>query len=207
MSSASYILGLGFGPPQDFTVLAVVEKSWPLQTDAEPHYGVRELQRFPLGTPYPEIVASAWRRGSKLSQTNPTAIVADQTGVGRPVVDLLQKHGRVSAVTITAGSGQSFDEGNHTWRVAKMHLAGLLQVLLQTRRLHIARSLPEAEALTRELLNFKVKVRPELNESFDSWREQERDDLVLAIALACWGGERFAPGPMLEPMVFPNRSR
>ena len=30
------------------------------------------------------------------------------------------------------------------------------------------------------------------NETFESWRERDHDDLVLAVALAAWLGERWA---------------
>jgi hypothetical protein len=43
--------------------------------------------------------------------------------------------------------------------------------------------------LSREAQNFTVKVTPAGNETFESWRESEHDDLVLALALACWAAE------------------
>jgi hypothetical protein len=60
----------------------------------------------------------------------------------------------------------------------------------QGRRLAIARELPEAAVLAKELLAFKVKITAAGNETFESWRERDKDDLVLAVALACWWAER-----------------
>jgi hypothetical protein len=63
-------------------------------------------------------------------------------------------------------------------------------VLLQQARLQIAQNLPETPMLMQELLNFKVKIDPSTaHDSYSAWREQDHDDLVLALALACWWGE------------------
>jgi len=50
--------------------------------------------------------------------------------------------------------------------VPKKELVTCLQLLLQNRRLHIARSLPEATALVRELQLFQVKITAGANETF-----------------------------------------
>jgi hypothetical protein len=48
----------------------------------------------------------------------------------------------------------------------------------------------------REFDSFTVKINAETaNESFESWRERDHDDLVLAVALAAWGAERLCPPP------------
>jgi len=41
--------------------------------------------------------------------------------------------------------------------------------------------------LARELETFQVKLTEAGNETFESWRERDHDDLVLAVALVCWG--------------------
>jgi hypothetical protein len=57
----------------------------------------------------------------------------------------------------------------------------------------IARSLPDAATLVRELQNFQVKITVAANETFGVWRDGQHDDLVLAVALASWWGERNPP--------------
>ena len=76
-------------------------------------------------------------------------------------------------------------------------------MLLQTRRLRIAKSLPNTAILVRELETFKVKITELANESFGAWREGQHDDLVLAVAMAAWAGERGLPheGPIGMPRV------
>jgi len=64
------------------------------------------------------------------------------------------------------------------------------QVLLQTGRLKIARALPHAELLARELVNFRSRVTGQTAESQLDWRERANDDLVLALAIASWQAER-----------------
>jgi hypothetical protein len=70
---------------------------------------------------------------------------------------------------------------------------GAVQVLLQTERLKIASSLKEAATLTAELLAFKVNINAKGHDRYGNdvgdWRENPHDDLVLAVALACWLGE------------------
>jgi hypothetical protein len=39
-----------------------------------------------------------------------------------------------------------------------------------------------------------VKITPSGNEQYGAWREGEHDDLVLAVALACWRVRKAWPG-------------
>ena len=64
------------------------------------------------------------------------------------------------------------------------------QALLPTGRLKIARSLPHAALLARELVNFRFNVGHERSEDALDWREGPDDDLVLALAIATWQAER-----------------
>jgi hypothetical protein len=198
-----YFVGLDLGQVSDFTALAVLERPVACIEDVlarrRPSYALRHLQRFPLGTPYPavvqgvvELLASPLLSGSTLA--------VDQTGVGRAVVDMLfdALRGRVAClfypITITAGHAVTSNESG-SLHVPKKELVGTLQVLLQAHRLHVARTLPDAAVLVKELENFRVKVTAARNETFESWREGQHDDLVLAVALAAWLGEQALPTP------------
>jgi hypothetical protein len=190
-----YFLGLDLGQTRDFTALAVLERQPP--TDAgtvvePPEYALRHLHRFPLGTPYTEIVPAV----AALVRSGPMAespVVVDQTGVGRAVVDMLrQSAGWVVPVTITGGHAVTGAEDG-SFHVPKKELVTCLQVSMQSRRLRIARTLHEAAVLVRELQQFQVKITTAANETFGVWREGQHDDLVLAVALACWWAERNPP--------------
>lgn len=205
-----YFLGLDLGQAQDFTALAVLSRPR-LRGDEPkelrtPPYDVPHLQRFPLGTPYPEIVTRVVELlGTK--HLRGCFFTADQTGVGRPVVEMLTDamRGQVTChfcqVTITGG--HDVTQGPDGFRVPKKELVATVQVLLQTRRLRIARGLPDAPTLVRELENFRVKITEAANETFGAWREGQHDDLVLAVALAAWAGEHCLPheGPVGIPRV------
>jgi hypothetical protein len=40
---------------------------------------------------------------------------------------------------------------------------------------------------------FQVKITAAGNETFESWRERDHDDMVLAVVLACWAASRALP--------------
>jgi hypothetical protein len=65
-----------------------------------------------------------------------------------------------------------------------------MQVLLQDRRLRVAPSLAQADMLVRELSAFEAKPSRAAPDSLEAWRQGPQDDLVLAVALPCWYGER-----------------
>jgi hypothetical protein len=92
-------------------------------------------------------------------------------------------------VTITCGSAVTEVEPMK-WRVAKKELVSILRRLLGTERLNVEPTLPDALVLKCELDNFKVKITEAKNETYESWRERDHDDLVLAVALACWKAEQ-----------------
>src|SRR5689334_13710545 len=72
-------------------------------------------------------------------------------------------------------------------------LVSTMQVLLQARRLKVAPALAEAELLAREMANFRAKATT-APEQAEPWREGAHDDLVLAVAVAAWQGERCGGG-------------
>jgi hypothetical protein len=194
---SDFIVGLDLGQATDYSALAILESR--LAADnisrdaARPkaswHYGCRGLKRWPLGTSYTAIVAEAAEFLGKPPLTR-APVVVDATGVGRPVVDMFRKAGLGAAlvpVTITAGRRQSFRDGFH--HVPKRVLIETLRVLFQHRRFQFAQALAEAPALIRELHDHRVKVTSPRHETFSA-RRGAHDDLILALALAGWHGER-----------------
>ena len=156
---------------------------------AEVPLAVRHLERFELGTKYTDVVEQVGRvvRSEPLRHM-PAALLVDKTGVGAAVLDSFT-HARIGAVAITLHGGSSVtrDPQRAGFRVPKRDLVTVTQVLLQNGRLRVASSLPEAETLKRELLNFRVKIDPKTaHDSYEHWRESEHDDLVLAVSMAAW---------------------
>jgi hypothetical protein len=198
--SWGYIVGLDLGQSRDFTTVVVNEMHE--QTGVWPpivHHRITFMHRFPLSTPYPSVVESVRKIVAQLPkrQQRPELIV-DSTGVGKPVVDIMREGDntlRPIAVTITGGSDVVEREPDD-WRVPKKTLASLMQVVLQTGRIRIAQSLQLTETLVRELQAFRAKINVNGNASFESWREQDHDDLVLAAALSVWGAETRRTRPL-----------
>ncbi len=200
----SFIVGVDLAQAQDHTAAAVMEvvrdRALPkgfIWSVAEvrpgpPVYHLRHLERW-RGEPYPVIV----RRVGALVHSLPERadLVVDGTGVGRAVVDLFVAAGlRPVAVTITGGDAAS--GGGREWRVPKRDLVSVVQVLLETKRLKVAASLPLAPVLVDELVGFQRTLTARGHDSYAAARDGEHDDLVLATALACWWGEQ-RPAPLL----------
>jgi len=198
-----YLVGVDFGQAQDYTAIAIVKQ---LKGRA---YEIVSLERPPLGTPYNKIVdyiiellkspqLSGKFMGQLMGHDAPVArpeLVVDATGCGRPVVDMFKErsvgdHAHLVPCTITGGQGVTSSPG--FYHVPKRDLATALQVLFQEERIKIADGLEFGPVLTQELLNFKVKINPKTgNDSYEAWRERDHDDLVLAVALACWWGDTY----------------
>jgi hypothetical protein len=193
-----FVTGLDLGQAKDFSALAILERipQPSINGESSPdHYAIRHLERPPLGTSYPTVVNRVKNMFSRRPLSK-TILAVDQTGVGRAVVDQLQA-ARVDAsirpVTITGGHNATRSEGMG-WLVPKKELVGTLQVLLQGRRVHVAKNLPEARTLVDELIQFQVKVTASAHETFGTWGEGRHDDLVLAVAIAAWAGENIGIG-------------
>ena len=110
---------------------------------------------------------------------------------------LLKLNAHLVPVTSTAGqiAHAAPDEKGGGFSVPKKDLVGALQVLLTSGRLRVepvrGTSLAKwAPTLQREFENFRVKITAHANETYEAWREKEHDDLVLAVAIACWCGEK-----------------
>jgi hypothetical protein len=183
---ARSFLGLDLGQRQDYSALVIAEQHGQPRQAA---YHVRHLERFPLGIPYPAVVARVHALQHTPELRGRSHLVVDRTGVGAPVVDLLRL-ARLSPVAVTITGGDAVTrEGYHHYHVPKRDLVSTLQVLLQGGRLKVAQGLPAAQLLVEELLHFQVKITVAAHDTYGAWREGAHDDLVLAVALACWYAE------------------
>jgi hypothetical protein len=198
-----YFAGLDLGRTHEFTALAVVERSQPDGVFAAEclEYAVRHLERFPPGTPYPAL----FTRLKELFATKPLAgsiLVADQTVVGKPVLDALRRAGvraTVIPLAFTAGHASHIDERG-VRLVPRTELVGVMQIRLQSGRLRVADALAEAGTLVHEMENFRAEV-PKVAEEV-SWREGAHDDLVLAVAIAVWEAERHGPASRRPAWIY-----
>lgn len=210
---ARFIVGLDVGQLTDPTALAIAEREMILYHGRlEPRFLIRRLERVPLGTPYPQMVRDV--RAILDSLHAPYAFVIDATGVGRPIVDLFRElpaamamvryaPGQVPmppasyfpiALTLTHGEvATKVPDRIDEWHVPKRDVILQLQVATQQERIRVARSLPDAALFVKEVQNFRWKVTKDGNDTYGAWRDGEHDDLLLAVAVACWWGSLYAP--------------
>lgn len=195
-----YLVGLDLGQKQDYTALCVLERHG-LGRDAVFH--CRHLQRYPLGTSYPNIIIDTRNLclHPPLANNRPRLAI-DGTGVGSAVVELFQYarpalNASISPITIHGGNETT--SSGYGFNVPKRELVSVTQAALQTDHLKIAESLSEASTLVTELQNFQVEIS---QNGFDSYnaRSGAHDDLVLAVAMALWLGQR--PEWKFSPLRF-----
>lgn len=155
---------------------------------------VRYLSRAPKGTPYTVVVERVRELVQRPEVAGRCQLLVDATGVGQAVVDMLEQARLgcpIKKVKITAGDAERYGDG--CYRVPKRDLIARVQVLLQQGGLEIGNTVPLGEILVREMTEMRVKVLPSGYEQAAAWREGEHDDLVLALALACWGAAKAGP--------------
>jgi len=204
-----FAVGVDLGMAAESTAFAVVERlkppGWDAGRDCPPEKAalhVRQLRRFPPGTQYVEIatnLADLLRSQEFTATTERTVygtvreisvqvhLVLDQTAVGTPVTEMiLEKAGRPLArrVVISGNHTETYSEGFYL--IPKQTLIGRLEVLLETTRLKFAGGLPETRHLADELVKYRGRTTVNRVLTVDTWREQPADDLVFAVALACW---------------------
>jgi hypothetical protein len=181
-------IGVDLGQKRDPTAIAVIEpeRREVYRNRREIHYLVRHLERLPLGTRYPDVayrVAQVLANAAQHSRLRPKVCV-DATGVGQPVVDLLEEsvgRGAVTPVYFTHGDRRTEDKGEV--KLGKAWVVSRLQALLQTGCIHLPKT-PEAEALARELLDYEIRVDAQANDRYGAFRVGAHDDLVTALGLA-----------------------
>ena len=189
-----FVIGLDLGQKQDYTAVAVILKE--ARPKDKPMLYLRHLERYALGTPYGEQMDRVGALLEKIkgltnqARSRQPELIVDATGVGVGVVEMLKERGlRYRAVSITAGISETRGAGG-TYHVPKRNLVSRAVAPFEGKRLKIARSMLLVDELVKELQNFKVKVNLQTaHDSYEAWRESDHDDLVLALALACWWAE------------------
>jgi hypothetical protein len=191
-----HILGLDLGQASDPSALTVTEKQVPQSGRFEekagpPTYAVVHIDRFDLGTPYPEVVrrVAAVQRAPETGP-DPT-LVMDATGIGAPVVDQFHEEGlRPVQITFTGGQNVTDNGRDRSFGVPKKDLATTIQSLLQSERLKIAGALDHADTLAAEMKHFRVKISDSGHARFEHATESQTDDILLSLACAVWWAEQ-----------------
>ena len=199
-------LGLDLGQRQDPSALAIVERvprvtqrmnhvTWQVSQETEPApMVVRHLERMPLGTEYGDVVKRVEQAVERPVMKGKKTLAVDATGVGMPVVEMLlrQRMGcEVRPVMFTAGMGQSTD--GRLWFVGKVDLMAGLRQALETGEMLIPKQVVDGVQLLKELMSVTVGMRPSGLARVGADGFGEHDDLVIALALACWAGMGSKP--------------
>jgi hypothetical protein len=207
-----FYVGLDLGKRLDYSAVAVVERGeearfdylhW-MQQSARKGLVVRFLERIRLGTPYTEVVERVVKIIEQLRDRHVKGgrrqLVVDATGVGMPVVDMLraaEPDCELTPVLITSGAEQHLTNG--VWHVPKVDLLAGVQAALETGELRIARRMRETQTLVQEMMDVRVKLRGSGGMRLGADGFGQHDDLVLAVALACWAARRGTVGEKSEP--------
>ena len=190
------LIGVDIGQKRDPTAICIAEiEDRYVDSRQEEHYLIRHLERMTLGTPYPDVarrVGELTHAVQRRTGAEPELYV-DATGVGKPIVDLLQERSCVSPIAVYFTHGDRRNEETSTdgkqVKLGKAFLVSRLQALLQTHRLHLPNT-AEAQALAKELLDYEIRVDENANDRYGAFRVGTHDDLVTALGLAVQGGER-----------------
>ncbi len=220
-------IGVDLGQAQDFSAIAVVEvgerptqrmqRDWRRPGRSVPEmestYRVQRLVRVDLGTSWVQIAArvcdlvgalwdweKALRERGELQPHEPQLpwdIWADATGVGRPVMELIENQLRASPKTdrahlhpVVFNHGDRFVRGGYESRgdvLGKAYLVSRLQALAQANPplLKLPPRDAEAEAMMQELKDYRIKVTEDSNDKYGAFAVGAHDDLVTAVGLAC----------------------
>lgn len=187
METYKYYVGCDLGEVQDYSALSVIERNVVFHDERGvfiSEYALRELIRFPKRTSYPNIVEQI-----KLIFENPYIktygeLIVDQTGVGRPVMEMMVREGlNPIGVTITGGNKVTWVGGDAN--VPKSEIVSAFLVMAQTNQFHVSSKLKLAKDFQRELEAFKVKINKRTgNEVYEG--DEEHDDLVMCVAIPLW---------------------
>jgi hypothetical protein len=185
-----------------------------MRQDARVEYHCRYLQRH---GPPSRIARVGKILGRILEDIEGDAIVlVDVTAVGMPAYYKIRQATAdavdewrpfsAAAVNVSGMAGGVSRSADNAHIVPRRDLISEAQTAFDLDRLRVADELPLAGTLRDELLAFRETKATRNPDSLEGWREGSADDLVLAVALGIWAGERWLPTwdhivlPDVEPL-------
>ena len=188
MESGHHIISLSLGGPAKPSGLAVLEprsvywhpKGNESELDYENHFDVVWLQRFGVGYTFPAIVARVREAASEKQLMRGSTLLVDITNTGEPPLRLFRDQGLYPEPFRVTGAGESAyrDDGTQVLSTQDMRSAAL--VALQSDRIEVADDLELGPTLLTDL------------QAYDPNAKDQLVDLVSAVAVAVWWGERLA---------------
>jgi phage FluMu gp28-like protein len=177
-----FFVGVDLGKQHDYSTIVIVEKRGD-------ELLVRGAERIPLGTPYSRLVEILREVVRRPELAGRCSVVVDATGLGEPVMEMIRRADLgcdVTAAVISGGKRASRKKTGKYKTVPKYDLMTGLQVALEDEELKIARRMSEARSLVKELTDIRVNERGGMGAEGSG----QHDDLVMAVALACWRAKR-----------------
>ncbi|KPV64953.1 MAG: Terminase-like family protein [Candidatus Bathyarchaeota archaeon BA1] len=170
--------GLDLGKQVDYSVLAVVQKT------EDGRVRLIHKRQFPLGTPYPDVVAYVTRAHQVF---NFEGLCVDKTGIGDAIVDELE------AIEVPNVKGIFFadiEKENMLNYLKLLMEKGLLKILGDDKQLIAQINEQQYEYLRPKTAQERIHLK--------FWHPPGRhDDQLYALALACMASKETEPKPYL----------
>lgn len=189
-------IGLSVGQGTQPTGIAILKKEKPPGRDPA-KYTCRYLRRWPPDTTYPTLLAELYGMLNDATLGKVTLIVEAGPSIKAVLTMLRRLRLPVSlkAVEVRTSAEDHYVDG--IWKLAKGTVIEVARQVLQEKRLtfdeqmppEVAATTPPAQTIYHALATYPFNQTPGANEAFAA-RDGEYDDLVFAVALACWYGER-----------------
>ena len=166
------------GKQVDFSVLAVIQKT------EKDEVRLIHKRQFPLGTPYPEVIAYV----AKASQIfNFEGMYVDKTGIGDAIVDELEDIG------IPEVKGVFFTDAE------KENMLNNLKLMMEKNQLRIQGQDKQLIAQINEQQYEYLQPKTAQEHIHMKYRHPKgrHDDQLYALALACYAAKEPEPEPFL----------
>ncbi|HEX9862091.1 MAG TPA: hypothetical protein VGB11_02265 [Candidatus Bathyarchaeia archaeon] len=173
-----YFAGLDLGKQVDYSVLAVV------QLTEKGQVRLIHKRQFPLGTPYPEVIAYVARTHQTF---NLDGVYVDKTGIGDAVVDELEN------IDIPHVKGVFFTDAE------KENMLNYLKLLMEKKQLSIRGEDKQliAQINEQQYEYLKPNTAQERIHLKFYHPKSRHDDQLFALALACYASKEAEPEPFL----------
>jgi hypothetical protein len=160
------------------------------------------LHRFRLGLLSGTIVKRLESLDRQLranggSRTVSTTWACDATGIGSPVVEMIQKalsHATVVAVYITGGFSSTVDyDESH---ISKQQLVSLIVAGFESGSVRIAEDVKEAESLIQELSTYGLRRSESGHVGYGAVTGGSFDELVTSLGLSLFSAVTWGSNPV-----------
>jgi hypothetical protein len=153
-------------------------------------FSVHGLTRLPLGLTMPQQADRLQAIRSARPQLRGADIAIDVTGLGSGFADVCSERGMRPLVRIVFSAGDTVNRLKaDRLSVPKLQLIGALDGAVQNGELQVAPSVSGADLLIREAENFKRAITAAGRSQVNA-RENEHDDLICSLSMACWWAKR-----------------